>query len=227
MADGCQEARFGLAGRFRLAARLLQGPLRHDPVGDLAAEAQDRGRTAGGARRRLDPGDPADAIPGRDRLVDEARAVGAGVDGTALDRPQCAARADQILARAPQEPAIGLVGEEDAPGRVAQDDEVELRFDQAAVLLLAFGELPNAVLETLDMAFERHRVLLEAQMIAQQHDRHDEQRRGERPEGRQPCACTAERCEGLHCNAALFFLLLATPSHAAFNNPLRNKLSKR
>ena len=85
VADRRQEARFRLAGRFRLAARLLEGPLRHDPVGDLAAEAQDRGGAAGAARRRLDPGDPADAVARRDRLVDEARAVGAGVDGPALD----------------------------------------------------------------------------------------------------------------------------------------------
>ncbi len=53
------------------------------------------GGAAGTARRRLDPGDPADAVPRRDRLVDEARAVGAGVDRPALDHPQCAARADR------------------------------------------------------------------------------------------------------------------------------------
>src|SRR5829696_6297685 len=70
VADRGQKARFRLARGFRLGAGLLQRPLGHDPVGDLAPEAQDGGRPSGAARRRLDPRDPAHAGGGLDGFID-------------------------------------------------------------------------------------------------------------------------------------------------------------
>ena len=45
---------------------------------------------------------------------------------------------------------------------VALDDDVELGLDQAAVALLGFGKPPGAVLEALDLRFERRGVTREA-----------------------------------------------------------------
>jgi hypothetical protein len=82
-----------------------------------------------------------------------------------------------------------------------------LRFDEAAMPLLAFGELPDAVLQAFDLCFEGCRMLSQSVIIAEQQGRDDQQRHGQRGKRRQPRACTAQRCQKVHVVAALVLLL--------------------
>src|SRR5829696_900920 len=118
VADGREEARFRLARRLGLGAGLLKGALGSDPFGDVAAGALELRRAVAAGDRRLDPGQPADAVRGPDRLVDDAGAVGADARGAALDHRRTLARTDQRLAGRSHELGEALVGEGDAPLRL-------------------------------------------------------------------------------------------------------------
>ncbi len=66
-----------------------------------------------------------------------------------LEHVERSRAADQFFARPAGEFAIGVVGEGDAACRVAQHDQVALRFEQAAGARLGFLQFPVAVGERL------------------------------------------------------------------------------
>ena len=111
-------------------------------VGDVAADALQFGRRVGvEADQAFAPGDPALA----DLLVVHAGAVGLHGDLTLLGRLELEAAADQLVARATGELAVGVVDERDRAVALAADDEVALRLEQVAGALLGVLQLPVAV----------------------------------------------------------------------------------
>ncbi len=146
--DHREEARFRAVGGFRLVARVGQGALGLDPVGDVAADALHLGLRPG-AHHDLAPRDPARAVGRRDLLVVHAGAVVMQRGLALLDHRQRERAADELVARAGSQRAEGVVGVGDAVVAVTADDDVALRLEQAARALLGLLELPIAVGELL------------------------------------------------------------------------------
>ncbi len=150
-------------------------------VGDVAADALHLGGAAGiGANQPLAPCDPSRSERGRDLLVVNPRAVRLKRRVTLFKDIELEVAADQRAARPLGQFAIGVVGKSDAAVGIAQNDQVALRFEQAAGALLGFLQFPVAVSQRFvmqgDLAeFPAH----PAQPEAQRRQRHAGERKQE------------------------------------------------
>jgi hypothetical protein len=163
-----EEARLGAVGGFRLVARFRQRQFGFGAVGDVAADALDFD-AAFQRHGYFAPGDPAGAVGCRDLLVVHARAVGGKRAVALLQQRQGKIACQQRIARASGKPAESIVGVSDMAGGVTAQDEVTLRFQEAARAFLRFLQLPGAVGEFF-------RALLQALEITAQHPVAPEQR---------------------------------------------------
>ncbi len=90
-----------------------------------------------------------------DLLVEHSRAVGKHGDRAPLERGQLEGGADQGVAGFAGQRAIGVVSVSDAALGVAADDQVALRFEQAARAFLGFAQFPDVIGQFFDAAFQR------------------------------------------------------------------------
>ena len=151
MRDHGEEARLGVVRALGFFARVAQGALGLDPVGDIAADALHFGtRSCAGAHDDLAPGDPARAPLGCDFLIVDARAVREHRGFALLGGRQREVAAEERRALARSESAKGVVGEGDAALAVAAHNHVALRLDKTSRAMLGLLELPVAVGQILD-----------------------------------------------------------------------------
>ena len=180
MRDHGEETRFRAARRLGLVAGLGERALRLDAAGHIAADALYLGsalRTA--AHDHVAPGDPARAVGRHDLLVVQARSIRQRC-GLALRQQRRTERAaEQRVAGAREQRAIGIVHVGDAAVAAAAHDQVALRFEKTRGALLGLLELPVAIAKILDALASL------AQLRVQRNDARDQ--KADRP------ACRAEQ----------------------------------
>ena len=148
MAGHREEARLGAVGGIGLIARFGERPLALGALGDIAADALHFGRMACvAANEALAPGDPSRPERACDFLVVDAGAAGFPRGVALLKHGKRKMAADQRVAGLTGEGAKSVVDEGDAASRVAQHDQIVLRFEQAAGALLGFLQFPVTVRE--------------------------------------------------------------------------------
>jgi hypothetical protein len=153
VADGGEEAGLGLARRLGAVACVEQVVLGGDAARHVATDALALGAAVADGEG-LDPGDPDDAAAELDGLVEDARARGRQAHVADLAHDRLPAAADELLAGPAGEAREGVVAVDDAPVLGAAHDDVALGFDQAAIMLSAFGQFPDRIMEGLDLGFE-------------------------------------------------------------------------
>ena len=181
MADGGEEARFGLAGVFGPLARGDQRRFGALAGGDVAGDGAMRNRAAVlVAHRQFDPGEPARAARRADGDVGGTQALIVGKGGVGhdadLDAEFGKGLAGKIALIGFDQIGEHLVGIDDVAVAVAMDDEIAERVDETAKALLAFLHLPHAVGERLDLGaaaggglVEQHRGAVDAASGMQMH----------------------------------------------------------
>ncbi len=142
----CEEPRLGAVGGVGKVAGLGKPAFGLGAVGDVAADALHLRRPAGiDTDQALVPCDPSRPDRGRDFLVVNPRTVLFQRRIALLKNIEREIAADQRSARQLRQFAIGVVDESDTTSGIAQDDQVVLRFEQAAGALLGFLQFPVAV----------------------------------------------------------------------------------
>ncbi len=197
MADGGEEARLRLIGAFGPGAGLDQLLLGCDPGGDVAPDALQHTLAERDGHNRLNPGDPALALRSREAFVEDAGATLQRLGGSRSDEPRLGIRANDVGLSESGQGGIGTVRIDDA-GAVAPHDQVALRLDQAAIVLLAIGERPEAVVQGLDITGQFRRLPHDPLALAQQqdgrdcreHGKHHQRNRGPGGRGRKIHAAT-------------------------------------
>ena len=141
-----EEAGLGAARRIGEVAGLGQRAFGFGAVGHVAADALHFRRPAGvRSNQPLAPGDPSRPERCCDLLVVNPGAVDLDRGVALLEDGRHETAADQRVARPRDQFAIGIVDEGDAAFRVAQNDQIALRFEQAAGALLGLLQFPVAV----------------------------------------------------------------------------------
>ena len=139
MAGHRQEAGLGAIGRVGLVAGVAERALGFGAVGHIAADALHlRWLTGIRSHQALAPGDPSRSKFSGDALVVNPRAARLQRGVTLLKNLECEGTADQRTAGLPGELAIGVVDGCDEALRIAQHNQVVLRFEQAAGAFLGF-----------------------------------------------------------------------------------------
>ena len=174
MACHRKETRLGAARRIGLVARFRQRALGLGAVRDVAPHAlQLRGLPGIRANETLAPGDPPRTERALDLLVVDPRAVVFQGAVALLDDLEAETAADQGLARPVGHLAVGVIGKGDRAACVAHDDQVALRFEQAARAFLCLLQFPIAIGERFIVKRDLAELLaLEPEADAQRRKRH-------------------------------------------------------